>query len=169
MSDATRLPPARTIIGADWAGTPRGRAVCVARVSERRALVSARTDWTLAALLQRAQREQPPVWIAIDAALGVPRGVFPEADVHGFVPWLREAARAERFFDPVATSRSWRRERPFFRVEPGPGGLRRYEARAGKLLRDVDRATGGKPLFAVSGIPGSVGSATRDSTRFSAR
>ena len=52
---------------------------------------------------------------------------------------------------------------PWFAVPPGHGGLRSFTAQAGDgFRRRIDHATQAKPLFAVSGIPGTVGSGTRD-------
>ena len=68
-----------------------------------------------------------------------------------------------RFFDAVENPSDWRVERPFFHVPGVRGGLRSFKDLVdGGLLRRVEACTGGKPLFAVSGIRGSVGSGTRN-------
>jgi Uma2 family endonuclease len=61
---------------------------------------------------------------------------------------------------------AWSIDQPFFSIPPGAGSRRRWEAalreRGIEALRRVDVITGAKPVFVVSGIPGSVGSAARD-------
>ena len=53
-------------------------------------------------------------------------------------------------------------DRPWFAVAPGPGGLNAFANQVdGGMLRAIEAATGAKPVFAVSGIPGTVGSGTR--------
>ena len=53
-------------------------------------------------------------------------------------------------------------DRPFFRVPGRKGGLSDFKNKFGDgFLRTIDERTGAKPLFAVSGIPGTVGSGTR--------
>lgn len=160
-----------TILSADWAKDFGKRAVWAADVDARTiGRVPPRGGWTLGSLLDGAeQRVRRPVLVALDLVLGVPCAYFDRrVDVAGwdrssnFVDWLPRAARSERFFDEVSNAREWSIARPFFSVPAGEGALRSFGETAGfDLLRDVDQQCGGKPVFAVSGIPGSVGSATR--------
>jgi len=72
--------------------------------------------------------------------------------------WLEQlGALTQSVRDPER----WSPESPFFSVNPGEGGFTRYvEAAGGRavLFREVERVTGGKTVFAASGIPGTVGS-----------
>ena len=78
-----------------------------------------------------------------------------------FVEWLASLAPCGGFFGESVSAEEWVPERPWFRVPPGPGGLNGYKARVrGGMLRGIERATAGKP--ALSGIPGTVGSGTRE-------
>src|SRR5262249_39816954 len=55
-------------------------------------------------------------------------------------------------------------ERPFFSVPKGRGGLTSYRHAAAErgvvMYRAIDILTGARPMFARSGIPGTVGTAT---------
>lgn len=160
-----------TILSADWAKDFGKRAVWAADVDARTiGRVPPRDGWTLASLLDEAERRvRRPVLVALDLVLGVPSAYFDRrVDVAGwkrssnFVDWLPRAARSEGFFETVSNVREWSIARPFFSVPGGEGALRSFVQAAGfDLLRDVDRQCRGNPVFAVSGIPGSVGSASR--------
>ena len=80
-----------------------------------------------------------------------------------FVDWLAAQDPAGEFFKNAEDPKGWRIERPWFRVPKSKGGLRSFtEKLNGGMLRRIDKATSAKPVFAVSGIPGVVGSATRE-------
>lgn len=162
-----------TILAADWAKDSGKRAVWAvdvgARTIHRR--VPSRNGWTLRALLDTAVRSGPgPVLVAVDVALGVPapyfqrRGGGPGGQPFShFVEWLPHAARADRFFETGHDAQDWSITRPFFAVPAGDRGLRSFIEKAGfDLLREVDRRCGGKPVFVVAGIPGSVGAGSRE-------
>jgi hypothetical protein len=108
--------------------------------------------------------------VAIDAALGMPKGYLERLwacaaewrDVNGFLPWLHRAAATPGFFVESRSAADWRYDRPFIAVPGGAGSLDTFWARTGgPLLRGVEKDTGAKSLFIVSGIPGTVGSGTR--------
>lgn len=111
-----------------------------------------------------------PVLVGVDLVLGVPTGFWklvqevsrghpPESFVH----WLGSLDPDGEFFETAMNPDEWRVSRPWFKVKAGPGGLRSFTGKtADGMLRRVDVATGAKPVFAVSGIPGTVGSGTRD-------
>lgn len=47
-------------------------------------------------------------------------------------------------------------------MQPGPGERKAYTGQVDNgFLREIDKATHANPLFAVGGIPGTVGSGTR--------
>ncbi len=109
--------------------------------------------------------------MGIDAALGVPACYWRAVQVRDwgsggtpatFIDWLSRLDSAHEFFEPVDDPAGWRVDRPFFRVPGRKGGLSDFKNRFGDgFLRTIDERTGAKPLFAVSGIPGTVGSGTR--------
>lgn len=79
-----------------------------------------------------------------------------------FLDWLAGLDPESDFFREVRSPEDWRPGRPFFAVQKGKGGKTAFTRKVeGNMLRRIDEATGAKPLFAVSGIPGTVGSATR--------
>lgn len=70
--------------------------------------------------------------------------------------------REARFLSPARSADEWRVERPFHAVPKGIGARNAFDLQAGfSLLRSMDRMSGAKPPFCVSGIPGTVGSGTR--------
>ncbi|MEM8931891.1 MAG: hypothetical protein AAGE94_11995, partial [Acidobacteriota bacterium] len=161
----------RYFLSADWAKDARKRSVYLA---DRAASSLRRCDhaaWSLGALLDHAEALSAagPVLVGIDVALGVPRGTWDLVQAHdawrqptSFVDWLGRIEPDADFFDPVRRADAWRVDRPFFRVPAGRGGLTGFRrAMPGGLHRRNDAAAGGKPLFAISGIPGTVGSGTR--------
>ena len=167
-------PMAAHFLSADWSKRPEKRSVyladCRNRRIEKREAPGA--DWNLKALLGVANdlSQDGPVLIGVDVVLGVPEGYWrrvvdaksphpPET----FVDWLRFLDPSVEFFETVVEPDDWCVDRPWFRVAKGVGGRTRFTSKvAGGLRRRIDRATGGNPMFAVSGIPGSVGSATRE-------
>ena len=161
-------------ISADWSKDPRKRSVYVAHFENRRIrkALPGSMGWNLDSLLSLAREVsgQGRVLVGVDLALGVSRGYWrlfldqrsrqqPETFVH----WLRELDPSGEFFETTRDPRQWRVDRPWFRVREGEGGLRCFTEKVDdRFLRRIDAATGAKPLFAASGIPGTVGSATRD-------
>ena len=145
----------------------------MAELSARRISRPGSNGWTLEALLQLAAdlAQDGSVLVGIDAALGVPAGYWRAVQARDwdgggtpatFIDWLRRLDPADEFFEPVDDPSAWRVDRPFFRVPGRKGGLSDFKNRFDDgFLRPIDRLTGAKPLFAVSGIPGTVGSGTR--------
>ena len=160
-------------VSADWSKDTRKRSVHVADLSARRIRRPESNKWTLEALLRLAAElaQRGPVLVGIDAALGVPAGYWDEVQTRdwgvqrrpaNFIDWLSRLDSAHEFFEPVDDPARWRVDRPFFRVPGRKGGLSDFKNRFGDgFLRTIDERTGAKPLFAVSGIPGTVGSGTR--------
>lgn len=158
-------------VSADWSKFRRKRSVHVA-APRTRSIRRVEDDWTVDALLRRArglEKEAGPVLVGIDAALGVPDGYWRMAlrDTEGqpprhFLDWLGGIRPDSDFFREVETPEEWRIRRPFFAVQARAGGKTSFTRKvAGDMLRRIDKATGAKPLFAVKGMPGVVGSATR--------
>ena len=175
MNYTTADSQPRFFVSADWSKNPRKRSVYVADLSERLIYREARSDWALPSLmaLSRQLSEQGPVLVGVDLVLGVPQSYWKLVLAESrhrqpatFIDWLSGLRSNSGFFDPskrVKDHREWRVERPWFHVPRGPGGLTSFKEKAEDgFLRRIDRTTGAKPLFIVSGIPGTVGSGTRD-------
>jgi 8-oxo-dGTP diphosphatase len=173
------LARALPIVSVDWSSRAQGRAVCTATPDASgwrvECVVAPAGGWALEAVLARAEAIAAPFGgaclVAIDAVLGVPSRFGASLGAADFPALLErfasqgELERASRGSpsgggaDVEAVA--WSKERPFFRVGAGPGGLGRLVADAGgraTLYRQIERATGGNPVFALSGIPGTVGS-----------
>jgi len=112
------------------------------------------------------------VLATFDAPLGVPESYLTAAASVSswrapttFLEFLGRAHSVPHFFDGTSIATNWKVERPFFSVpNAGEGGLHSYRDAAARhgvnLYRRIDQTTRAKTLFAKSGIPGSVGSAT---------
>ena len=160
-------------VSADWSKDAGKRSVHVAMPRTRCIRRTKSTDWSLAALLELARElkeETGPVLLGMDSALGVPVGYWRmvQQEAAGgrpprhFLDWLAGIDPESDFFREVRSPDDWRTGRPFFAVQPREGGKTAFTRKvAGNMLRRIDEATGAKPLFAVSGMPGTVGSATR--------
>lgn len=167
----TSVPGA--FISADWSKDERKRSVHVAMPRTRcirRARSTARSLSALLRLARELKEEVGPVLLGMDLALGVPAGYWRMARREAadgrpprhFLDWLAVLDPESDFFREVRSPEDWRPGRPLFAVQPGEGGKTEFTQKvAGDMLRRIDEATGAKPLFAVSGMPGTVGSATR--------
>jgi hypothetical protein len=151
------------IIAADWSGDPTKRAAAHANVAAR-SITLLKGAGTLASLVQQAQKLGGPVIVGVDAPLGVPESLAQALTVADFRELLRTVATSTTFFTPITKASAWKPTQPFFRVPAGKGARNAFEARAQALgvtlYRKVDRAAGARSPFIVSGIPGTVGSAT---------
>ncbi|MDE0310539.1 MAG: DUF429 domain-containing protein [Acidiferrobacterales bacterium] len=160
-------------ISADWSKDPTKRSVYVADIDKKSIQKkNPKTEyWNLKALLDLANslRGSGPVLIGVDVVLGVSDGywrmVREKSERHkpkNFVDWLSRIDPDSDFFHINTDSREWHVDRPWFRVPKGEGGLRSFtDLVCDGFRRCIDRATNAKPVFAVSGIPGVVGGATR--------
>lgn len=163
--------PPRAILSADWSKDPRKRSVHSVDVASRQIVELERADWDLGSLLGEARRHAGtgPVLVAMDLALGVPAGFWKAVGrepVWGqpatFLDWLAKAGAKGGLGETVLEPSQWRTDRPFFRVPSGEGGRTQFESLVeGGMRREIDRRTRANLLFAVSGIPGTVGSGTR--------
>jgi hypothetical protein len=158
-------------VAADWGREPRKRAVCVARREagwRLRRPEAPPGGWNLAALIALGealhQETGRAVVLGIDAVLGVPALVARAAGCPGFLAYLERLCSDGGLDAECARPAAWSAARPFFRVPAGRGGLSGFVHAAGGrsgLLRQVELRSGAKPVFALSGIPGSVGSGSR--------
>ena len=163
--------PTAFFLSADWSKKAKKRSVHVADVHERRIRCAECGGWNLAKLLASARERahRGPVLIGIDLAIGLPDRYWRTLRCSGrhgrpasFVEWLGQRDPDSDFFRRVRSPSEWRVDRPFFHVPEGKGGRKSFEEKLdGGFYRRIDTKTGAKPLFAVSGIPGTVGSATR--------
>ena len=160
-------------ISADWSKDAGKRSVHVADMSARCIGRPQDRAWTLKTLLKLAAElaQRGSVLVGIDAALGIPADYWSAVQAQygksgdrppNFVDWLCRIDPHSEFFVEVHEPRQWRADRPFFSVPGRKGGLNDFKNRfSDGFLRPIDKLTGAKPLFAVSGIPGTVGSGTR--------
>ncbi len=155
-----RARPLR-IVCADWSKERSKRAAYEAIVSERAIRRVRAGVREVEALLGDAASGGVPTIVAFDAPLGIPESFARAAGARGFVDWMLGAS-----LEQCAEPGGWCVEAPFFAVPKGRGSLGRFREAARRrgveLLREIERKTNGKPAFITSGIPGSVGSATRD-------
>lgn len=158
--------PFSFFVSADWSKKKEKRSVHVADLRGRRIRYEG-TGWILRTLLDLARDRDGPVLVGVDAALGVPdsywREVLKTSNPASFIEWLRGLDPDSDFFTETARNAAeWRIDRPFFRIPRGPGSKTAYDdLLPGGFLRKIDHRTKAKPIFAASGIPGTVGSGTR--------
>ena len=157
------------IIAVDWSKDPRKRAAYRAdlplRVISRHGF-----DGTLAHLLRYAAALRPPVLIGVDAAIGFPAAAWqrlgrqPGRGSLTFVDYLFGPSLPTDFFEAVSTPAEWSPLRPFVRPPPRQRwSLKAFEeASSNGFYRQIDTRLHAKPIFVTSGIPGSVGSGTRE-------
>ncbi|UJR85116.1 hypothetical protein [Sandaracinus amylolyticus] len=154
----------------DWSKELAGRQAWVAEIGMRRIAPLEDVTPTLDALLAFARALPGCTVIGIDAALGVPRAYLEGAraavpawrEASDFLTWLVLACESPAFEREAGSAAAWRHDRPFIAVPAGKGALDAFWTRAGgRLLREIDVATGAKSPFVVSGVPGTVGSGTR--------
>ena len=163
--------PTAFFLSADWSKDAGKRSVHVADVHERRIRCAECGGWNLAKLLASARERahRGPVLIGIDLVIGLPdrywqtlRGSGRHGRPASFVEWLGQRDPDSDFFRRVCSPSEWRIDRPFFQIAKGKGGKKSFEEKLdGGFYRRIDVKTGAKTLFAVSGNPGVVGSATR--------
>jgi hypothetical protein len=165
------------ILCADWSKDARKRAIYVANVPTREVRRLHAKDpggWSVSAVLREASllASRGPVLATFDAPLGIPESyltAFARGRSLGssatFLDFLTHVYCSPNFsFESTSVPSDWKVERPFFSVPAGQGGLKSYRQAAAQqgvdLYRKIDKKTEAKTLFAKSGIPGAVGSAT---------
>ena len=159
-------------VSADWSVDDGKRSVHVADTAGPSIRYEKNRGWSLGKLLDLGRRlsSEGPVLVGVDIVLGVPQSYWKKIQQDAtwgarasFVDWLTNLDPEGRFFkETVSIPDKWSIKCPWFRVPKGSGGLRSFTERdESGFLRQVDACTGAKPLFATSGIPGTVGSGTR--------
>lgn len=165
----------KMFISADWSKCPNKRAVYTADITNkhlRKREYPNSEGWNLKSLLELARElsRSGPVLIGVDVVLGVPREYWelflqdvPAAKPNSFVQWLRGFDPNSDFFVSLCKSpEKWSVSCPWFEVQKGTGGLKSFTTKVtGGMKRRLDLKTNAKPVFAVSGMPGVVGGATR--------
>lgn len=157
-------------IGCDWSTRSNHRAVAVARLDNDRYEVDSVSPpaggWELDALVEFARAivagTDAPCVVGIDVSLGIPYALGQRIGLgfRGYLAGLDETA----FENAATTPKEWAPTRPFFRIAAGTGGKQRFiDAAGGDSMqrRQFEILTGANPTFALSGIPGVVGGATR--------
>lgn len=166
----------KTFISADWSKDTNKRSVYTADIANKRIQKEkypGTKGWNLKSLLELAKQfsRTGPVLVGVDVVLGVPQEYWQMLmqDVNtdrsdSFVQWLGGLDPYSEFFVGICKSpEEWSVHRPWFKVPKGSGGLNSFAKKVnGDMKRRIDFKTNAKPVFAVSGIPGVVGGATRD-------
>lgn len=166
----------KTFISADWSKHPNKRSVYTADIGNKRIQKEkypGTEGWNLKSLLELAKKfsRSGPVLVGVDVVLGVPQEYWQRLmqDVNtdrpgSFVQWLGGFDPRSEFFVGICNHpEEWSVHRPWFKVPKGVGALKSFEEKVnGDMKRRIDRETNANPVFAVSGIPGVVGGATRD-------
>jgi hypothetical protein len=164
------MPHWNTIVCIDWGKSPGKRRAWAADVAQRE-IAPLDGITTLGAAISWASAQPGRTLIGIDAVLGIPASYFDRArnsiagwsGVRDFPSWLVRAVAHDRFLSDGHSAAEWCPDRPFISVPRGTGSLSAFWKQAGcPLLREVDRSTGAKSVFVVSGIPGTVGAGTRE-------
>jgi mutator protein MutT len=157
------------IVSVDWAKGVKGRAVYTAYPMPGGWRIERpgppNCGWSFEEVLSLAQVLSRPVGgsclVAIDAVLGLPSSYGLRTGAEGFpsaMECLEGCGALER---PIGDPSEWRPDSPFFAVNTGEGGLNRFIERAGgrsSVFRQLERITEANPVFATSGMPGTVGS-----------
>lgn len=167
MEDVTAL----AIVAADWAKERKKRAVYVARHADGWKIyrqLPPPAGWNLSSLLDTCRslraRRRGPVLLGIDVVLGLPAAFSAKLGVPGFLDALQYLERTGGLCHECPSQDEWTPEIPFFRVPSGAGGLGGFiDAAGGRhvLLRQVEKLLLANSVFALSGIPGTVGSGSR--------
>ncbi len=168
--EANRCPGPVALLAADWGKKPKKRAVYSAEHENGWQIerLSQPDGWTVNALLGSAQEIRArlgcAVLIGIDVSLGIPAAHAHRTGAANFIDFLDGLGRSGGLEHESPSAAEWRPEMPFFRIPGGRGAKHAFfEAAGGEsaLLRQIELRTGGNPTFALSGIPGAVGSGSR--------
>ena len=172
MTGQVSMPEVATIVSGDWGKEPRKRSIFVADVTARSIakVEPVAEGWSVANLLglARTLARSGPVLVGIDVVLGVSKGYWQLVNAKqrccaNFVEWVSGLDVNGEFFGTTGDARDWHFDCPWFAVQKGQGGLNRFKSQVSDgFLRRIDVASRANPVFAVSGIPGTVGSGTRE-------
>lgn len=170
------IAPAHVFV-ADW-GKEAGKRV-VYRVDVGQKCVAPcnphGVSWTMSRLIDAASPYEGPVLVLIDVAIGLPGGLFTamrdaagRSDLGNFLHLLRAHLPGEWLGD-VRRPADWGVRTPYIHVPAGDGSLTEFRTRAARvgvsLSRAIDLQTAGRSPLILSGIPGTVGSGSRDVIR----
>lgn len=157
------------ILCADWAKVPNKRRVWEIRRSTtavRSVTADCGTDFV--SILQYARCLDGPVILGIDAAIGVPAHIVkrfsiaqrcPQADFFAWIQWLFNYGQPDL---PALTPGQWSYARPFISILPGKGTRNAFTDNGIILNRQCEAGLGSNSPIIVSGIPGTVGSGSRE-------
>lgn len=172
---------------ADWGIKPGKRVVYEVDVDHR--TIKRRSDpdaagWTVQKLAAEAQeivsrpnRRVDRCLIALDVAIGFPAGLLTlmiqnagqEYGNPNLAGYLRNPPNGASQPGESGEAHQWSWERPYIRVPAGDGALTAFRETASNfgvtLTRAVDEMTGGRSPLILSGIPGTVGSGSREVLR----
>lgn len=167
-----RSPRGVSILAADWGKQPAKRAVYGAenRAGRFKLVRHEHAEgFTVRALLELANamraRSGDAVLVGIDVSLGIPAAIARRSGASNFVDFLSRLGSGGGLERECGSAPTWSPDAPFFRIPPGRGAKHAFYAAAGgqtSLLRQIEARTGGNPTFALSGIPGTVGSGSRE-------
>lgn len=131
--------------------------------------------WTIQGLVDAASQHGNSVMVLIDVAIGLPAGLFKAMrDLSGesakghFLNFLRDHLSGEWLGD-VQFHGDWSIRSPYMHVPKGDGSLTEFKNKAAEfgvcLRRAIDLEAGGRSPLILSGIPGTVGSGSRQVIR----
>ena len=123
---------------------------------------------TLESILESFKHTDGPTLIGIDAAMGAPYKVIQQFSVDqeknptGFFDWITWLFEFGHPDNPVSTPEEWHYSRPFIHIPPGKGSKIAFKHFGVPLHRDVEAGLNSNSPLIVSGIPGTVGSGSRE-------
>ena len=119
-------------------------------------------------VLEYFESEKNPVLVGIDAAIGAPRQVLTQFSAGerinnaGFFQWMNWLFDYGYPDEPVTSPEDWHYSRPFIHVPPGKGSKSAFTHYGIPLHRTVEAGLNSNSPLIVSGIPGTVGSGSRE-------
>ena len=160
---------AHHILCADWGKEPGKRRVWEIRANTNILRpATERCDTSLNCIVQYGKKLDGPVLLGIDAAIGAPAHVVerfrqgenkPQANFFEWIQWLFIHGQPDM---PVSLPEDWSYARPFISIPPGKGSKKAFPDNGIKLNRDSEAGLGANSSMIVSGIPGTVGSGSRE-------
>lgn len=165
------------VLVADWSKDVGKRVAYRVDVAQRcvTRLDSPAGGWTIKGLVDTASQFRGSVLVLIDVAIGLPLGLFNSmrdtcgrADIGHFLDLLR-ARLPGQWLGDARCCEDWNVRTPYIHVPKGDGSLTGFKNRAAAfgvcLCRAIDLETGGRSPLILSGIPGTVGSGSREVIR----
>jgi len=166
------VPP--HILVVDWGKEVGKRVAYLVEVAQRSVipLNPPSGGWTIKGLVDAASQLGGPVLVLIDVAIGLPLSLFKamrdscgRTEIGNFLDLLRAHLPGEWLGD-VRRHVHWNVRTPYIHVPKGDGSLTDFKNKAAGfgvcLSRAIDLETGGRSPLILSGIPGTVGSGSRD-------